>query len=392
MSTLLRSFLNPGRSPRFLAGIVVLLSGLATPSLALAVPEWNASSLPFPPGISSTELLGVQCVAVTSCTADGKDGISGGVGGAFAETWNGTSWTFAEGVTRNPGPKNGALRGVFCYAAASCMTVGSYGTSGGVPGAMAQRQSGSTWTLYNIGIPSGSSQAELNDVSCVSSTLCIAVGYKMISGDDKALAMKFNGSAWTDSGAVPATNATLKAISCLSATNCLAVGSTGGSNLAETWNGSSWTTTATPPTPSGGSSPVLNGVHCVEASWCVATGTYQVGSSPRPFADIWNGLSWLPSEVLPIGPYPDASAFNVSCYPKTKECWAAGETHFEGRVEPYLSFRTTEGWVIEFFEHAPGAKGGAFRDISCIAVNSCRAVGWSLFSGTPTALVETLHP
>jgi hypothetical protein len=38
---------------------------------------------------------------------------------------------------------------------------------------------------------------------------------------------------------------------------------------------------------------------------------------------------------------------------------------------------------------APGAEGAYLTGISCTEINRCRAVGSSLFGGTPIAVVES---
>ena len=208
-----------GEKVKFLVrGIPVALIALAfaLPSLASSA-TWTGSSLNNPYGINTTQFHGISCCSWTACTAAGSAQDSNWIGGALAETWNGASWTAPSGVVRNPGPKNGILRGVSCTAATACMTVGSYGNSTGVPAIMAQAQNGSSWTLWNIGIPSGASQAEFNDVYCRVSNSCLAVGYKMVSGDSKPFAMDFNGSTWADNSAVSKNNAALKGVSCASA-------------------------------------------------------------------------------------------------------------------------------------------------------------------------------
>jgi hypothetical protein len=265
------------------------------------------------------------------------------------------------------------------------MTVGSYGTSGGVPATMAQAQSGSTWTLYNSGIPSGASQAELNAVSCTSSSFCMAVGYKMVSGDDKPFAMIFNGSTWVDSKAITASNATLKGVSCPTSTYCVAVGSTGGSALAEVWSGGSWSTTSGVVLPSGGSSYQLQSISCVSFTWCLTVGSYVTSSGNRAIASRWDGSIWhgVANLTWAVGTSP--VAYGVSCISAT-QCFAVGTSSGQPFADEYDGVTP---WTSKPLSVPSGATGGGLRGISCVSSIHCEASGWSYFGGTPTGLIET---
>jgi hypothetical protein len=379
----------------FLLPMVVLLPSQATAA------TWSGASLAKPSGLVSTAFFGMSCYSSSACTAVGQADEADW--GAFGEAWNGTSWTYQSGITRNPGPKNGGLYGVSCTAATTCMAAGAYGTSGGVPAAMAQSQSGSTWKLWNIGILSGASRTELNDVSCRTSSWCVAVGYKMVSGDDKAIAMGFGGSSWTDMKAIEKSNATLKGVSCVSTSYCVAVGSTGASPLAEVWNGFAWSAPAAqPPVPGSWETAILNAVHCVSEGWCMATGTLKRNESGtsywRPFADIWNGSTWVTTTGVPWGGNNEGLAFGISCL-STTECWIVGEGRTGSTLRPWAVRWTGSTWEIQSIPLVSGAEGAQLRDISCFSSSNCKAGGWSLFpkssifEETPKgALVETVTP
>jgi hypothetical protein len=346
-------------------------------------PSWVAHSLNFPSGVTQVQLLGLGCSSLTTCTTVGGD--FNGTWGAHAESGAGSGWAFQTGVTRNPGPKNGVLNGSSCPSTTWCMTVGSYGTSGGVPAMMAQAQNGSTWTLYNLGIPSGASRAELNAVSCTSSSFCMAVGYKMVSGDDKPFAMVFNGSTWVDSNAITAANATLKGVSCPTSTYCVAVGSTGGSALAEVWSGGSWSTTSEVVLPTGGSSYQLKSISCVSLTWCLTVGTYVTSSGNRAIASRWDGSIWHSVANLTWAVGTSPVAYGVSCITAT-QCFAVGTSSGQPFADEYNGVNP---WTSMPLSVPSGATGGELRGISCVSSIHCEASGWSLFGGTPTGLIET---
>jgi hypothetical protein len=102
-----------------------------------------------------------------------------------------------------------------------------------------------------------------------------------------------------DAGAGRDDRPELDDVSCSSSSACLAIGSdyfSRNDNLgqyAETWNGSRWTVRTVP----NGTGPVfLQSVKCRSARWCVAVGGLQVGSpsddSQVPVADSWNGRAF----------------------------------------------------------------------------------------------------
>ena len=105
----------------------------------------------------------------------------------------------------------------------------------------AQADSGS-WSLTNI--PNGGDFPELNGVSCLSETDCFTVGYgDDSSGTEQTLIERWNGTNWSimSSPNEGAGDNQLNGVTCLSPTSCLAVGSTadaGGSEqtLIETWD------------------------------------------------------------------------------------------------------------------------------------------------------------
>jgi hypothetical protein len=385
-----------GSRARSVALVLLLPLLLLLPSAASAA-TWSGAAPGYPPGISQHALQGVSCPVASVCTAPGHAFYTGtGTWGAFAETWNGSTWTAPSGVVPNNGQKNGILYGVHCPVETMCMMVGSYGTPNGQV-AWAQRQVTSTWTMWNVGLPVGASRSELKDVWCtVESNWCMAVGWKMVSGDSKPWAVRFDTVGWPDTGAVSKSNAALNGVSCVSKSFCMAVGSTGSSPLAQVWNGTSWSVPASqPPVPGSWESAVLNSVHCLSTTWCMATGSLRRNEAGtvrwRPFADIWNGSSWTTTTGVPWGNNLEGLAFGISCR-STSECWIVGEGRSGSTLRPWAVRWTGSTWEIQSVPLVAGAEGAQLRDISCYATSSCKAVGWALFGGAKQALVETVTP
>jgi hypothetical protein len=391
IQALANSFLRPPRK-----ALVVTFCLFATVAVAQfpanALATWSASSLVNPPGINSTQLLGVSCTSLSACTAVGKDS-EGSTGGALGESWDGSSWIVETGVHRNPGPKNGALLGVTCTASKTCMSVGTYGTSGGQGASMAQAQKESLWTLYAIPIPAETSINELNDVACRTASWCISVGNLTNNGFGfvEAIAKKFSGGVWTEMIGLNSINSSLRGISCLSETYCLAVGTSEAAADWYRWNGTKWAGGFVPVPPEHKNS-TLNDISCISETSCLAVGTYLSNSGKSlPIADKWNGSSWSLTENPPLGSNTEAWGNGVSCVSST-ECWAVGEGKKGSAFAPWGAKWTGTKWETTSIPLAPTSEGAQLRDVDCVSSLHCRAVGWSLFSGTRIALVETLTP
>ena len=127
----------------------------------------------------------------------------------------------------------------------------------------------------NLGTAQGS---YLDGVSCSSSTACAAVGHYVDPADaNRALVELWNGGGW---GIVPVhlpaqtVSSNLYKVSCTAATACMAVGKYDLADgidhpLAESWDGTSWTTQAV---PSGTAASVLYSVSCTAPTACMAVG------------------------------------------------------------------------------------------------------------------------
>jgi hypothetical protein len=175
----------------------------------------------LPAGALDGGLGSISCSGPNACTAVGH------ANGALAERWNGRHWSVA---TLPAGTGSGGLTGVSCPAPGSCAAVGSSPINTGTDQPLAESYAGGAWTMEPISPPAGSSQTDLEGVSCGSSRACVAVGEDQSSttGDLFDVYATWDGSNWTMapfSPALIAHSGPLGAISCATATRCLAVGS-----------------------------------------------------------------------------------------------------------------------------------------------------------------------
>jgi hypothetical protein len=266
----------------------------------------------------------------------------------------------------------------------------------------------SRWTVQRSPSPSsadGVTQGnDLEDVSCVSSNYCIAVGQAYLDNAYVPIAERWNGTNWTRLS-VPnpttAPHATLLSVSCVSTKFCMATGqyeapSTEGAPylpLAEKWDGSQWKVVSTP-NPKFSFDTQLSGVSCASASRCVAVGEQSATSA---VIEVWNGQAWSFQNVPAP---PDGSRdelAGVSCA-AANACLAVGQEvnvadAFGGTRTLSLSYNGSR-WTVLTTPSPSASFGSALNGVSCGSASSCMAVGSSdddplaeRWNGTKWALV-----
>lgn len=290
--------------------------------------QWNVTTVPNP---STTNLTAVSCSSTKACTAvgNGGDAITGFV--TLAEHWDGTGWT-VQTTPNHAGAGQGTyFTGVSCPNNNACTAVGAYRDNSGGQFPFAAKWNGTSWVATTAPNPSGATISELNRVSCASATSCVAVGGQGPS-NPTALAEVWNGTSWTihdPSFGTDFTDASLQGVSCQSPTSCTAVGSVFSTPahrrfaLAEKWDGTNWTDEGALVPPST-STNVLNDVSCAAADDCMAVGTsVQSASVGTTLTETWNGAKW----TLRTAPNPGGTMHTtfsaVSC-PSRLLCIGAG--------------------------------------------------------------------
>jgi hypothetical protein len=240
--------------------------------------EWLLQSSPNPSGARESALLGVSCTSTTACTTVGRYVNSSGVKVTLAEAWNGTEWSIKS--TPNPtGSTEAVMHKVSCTSSTSCVSSADYVHSGLVS-AFVEKWNGTEWAIQSVATPSGAQQVVLLGISCTSSTACTSVGYYENSSSIwVTLAERWNGTEWTVQSTPlepGATTSALIEVSCTSSTSCVAVAQYGSSarphaSYAERWNGTSWSLESLP-SPSGSSASWMYGVSCTSSTACTAAG------------------------------------------------------------------------------------------------------------------------
>ncbi len=218
-----------------------LLGAVLVCAAVIPAPAGAAGARPAerttPSSGATAELYGVSCTSPSSCMAVGY--VYPNAEDTLAEYWNGKTWSVLS--SPSPGQENW-LEGVSCMSASHCMAVGSYliTPTGGTPTAfpLAESWNGKTWSISKT--PPLDSGGNFYSVSCTSNSRCMAVG----TAEGPTLAESWNGNTWSilqTPFLSYAAGGVLDSISCPSASFCIAVGaaslSSGGSGLAEFWNG-----------------------------------------------------------------------------------------------------------------------------------------------------------
>ncbi len=370
---------------RFFLGLVgcwvLMVSGsaiLAGDSAAAVPPtvtasSWTAVSAPTAPQPVSLSVNGVACATSVFCVAVGQQGMGAST---LIEQWDGSSWTLVPGATASQG---GILDGVSCAGPSFCVAVGAMGS-----GTLIETWNGSSWSVGTAAsLPGGTMTAQLFSVSCLSSTWCMAVGSSGTGTPARTtISEVWNGSTWQ---LVPGPSLSvgfnqLNSVSCVSTSFCLAVGNQGAitppSPLAEQWTGNSWSgvTVAADPGSAGSS---LRSVSCAGASFCVLVGSSESGSA-TPLIETWNG------QALSVTPSPDANGNSflsgVSCLSQTV-CSAVGQSGLAGSVQNFAQSWNGSSWTIVATPSGPGSAQTQTNAVACLTDWECVAVGQYVTNG-----------
>jgi len=365
-----------------MTSLVALSVVVLWPADPAAASTWSLSAVPVPAGMAGALLQGVSCTATSVCTAVGTSYASSGDQFPLAEGWDGTGWS----VQSTPAFGNGGvtgLLGVSCVSAAWCMAVGGYDPVGSnVPSTLAEMWDGSDWVIVPSPSPGpGGPDAELDSVSCVSASACMAIGDSN-DGSFAGLAEQWDGSSWS---VVPVPEpagtsfARLFGVSCTAAGDCTAVGvvNVPGETLPlmERWDGSAWSIESAA-VPSGTNESSLKSVSCVAASACTAAGLETVsGDASLTLVEAWDGSAWS-IEPTPNPGTADDGFGGVSCA-SGSVCTAVGAPASGSTPEVTLA----EGWDgTAWSAQSTPAPSNATSDLfatSCLAASWCQAVGLS---------------
>jgi hypothetical protein len=286
-----------------------------------------------------------------------------------------------------------------CPDATFCMAVGNYHLGGHTPAFSAMLSAGN-WVEEPVPSPAVGLNLFANQVSCSSATSCLFVGdhFAGRNGPFANLAEAWNGSSWsivTDVGPRGAPTSALFDVSCPTSSFCLVVGSAGSvrhsQSAAYTWtNGTTWRRIAVPH-PRRARNSELAGIACFDATHCMAVGNYTSAAGRfLPYSARWLGGHWkLLATPAVRGQRQTLFEGGTSC-PTATTCVAVGNTVDNTRGRFFHAFAEVWSggrWHVSTLRRAPSI----FFAASCPAANRCFASGFTFPSIRSYAhqLIET---
>jgi hypothetical protein len=143
---------------------------------------WSVVPSVSEPSPGGGYLYGLACTGPSDCWASGSiTDDTGMASGILMEHWNGSTWSDLSGSVPEPVTGVGAiLSGISCVNTAQCWAVGSSGPFGGnggnnfQPHAFAENWNGSSWSISPS--PDVAAFSLLNDITCLPGVGCIAAG------------------------------------------------------------------------------------------------------------------------------------------------------------------------------------------------------------------------
>lgn len=388
---------------------------MAASAAASSGPVWSQQNAVLPTAPDGL-LSAVSCGAAASCEAAGQDVGRAGATTLRAEAWNGSAWA-AQKMPMPPGAAaapptrrsreldSGILLGggplvsdMSCASPTACAVVGAYGDTWGVRHALAEAWNGTAWSIEAVPLPAGATDPSVAAVSCAAPTACLAVGgyHNGTTGD--LLAETWDGTVWSSLNTpnpTGSTNAFLTGVSCTSATACRATGSYYDSAsvehpFADRWNGTTWTFAAVPP-PTGATFASLDSVSCTSTTACVAVGAYQDSSfSEHALAEVWNGSSWSVVAVPSRTGSSSVGLDRVACA-SAAACTAVGSFYDSASARLVAEAVGWNGtaWSLQTVPSPGGVTNTMLSAVACNSVTACVAVGSSGGSSGVDMLAET---
>ncbi|HTX00802.1 MAG TPA: hypothetical protein VMD59_18620, partial [Acidimicrobiales bacterium] len=373
---------------------------------------WSAIEAPLPANAGTSpnaELETLACPSSTSCAAAGTYQDSSHVTHTVVETDASGSWSAIEDPLPSgaSSAQSSVVTSVACPSATACLAVGYYLDSSSVERPLLLTDSSGSWSAAEAPYPSGapsSSSAELEGESCPSATACVAVGYYLDSSShDQPLLLTGSSGSWSaalgplPSGASANPAAIVSDVSCASSTACVAAGTyhdssgnTQGMLLAD--SSGSWSASEAP-LPSGASSNpsfVTTQLACASSSSCALAGSYASASGAQGLLLADSSGSWsAASAPEPSGaaPSPSGALKAVACSGATS-CVAVGDYQDSaGNMQGLLASESAGSWSAT---EAPVPSGAAadpevvLTMLACPATTSCVALGTYQTSGGST--------
>ena len=247
------------------------------------------------------------------------------------------------------------------------------------------------WTDSEL-VPTSSTDSQVNAVSCVSDSFCVAGGRTETYGETKAFLSTFDGKSWTDHPADAAadtgSNSTVLTVSCLSRNFCVAGGydkdATGNHHaFISMYNGTVWTDREVAGQLNGGGWAAVFSVSCTSRTACVAGGYYfdhSGNNQSQAFVSVYNGSTWVDHEVAgSLNAGNSAWLNSVSCTTATSCAGGGFYTDGNGNRQAFVTVYNGSTWVdhevVGSLDVGAGQDGATVTSVSCGSPTLCVAGG-----------------
>jgi hypothetical protein len=309
-------------------------------------------------------------------------------------TTSSSPWKIKE--TLNPGSGGSYLYDVSCEPSTSVCTSVGKSTSSGVDSPVALRWNGTSWSEQAAAKKSGATHTRLFGVDCPSEIRCLAVGNYQSSEGPTVLSEIWNEGKWnvqTTPTPTGSTSSEFAGIGCNNTAECTGVGSAmiGGvqTAVAERWKSPTWALSSVP-IPEGAKSSRLDGVDCLWSNFCVAVGRYTDNTGTvKNLVMFWNEKWSLQTAAEPEGA-AESTLLDVACTPTPNRCTAVGAWK-NGKGERFTlayRFNGVTTWALQSTPNPSAGTESLFQDVSCATETACTASGSSLGGGSTKTLAE----
>jgi hypothetical protein len=299
---------------------------------------WSVIEPPLPGDASGglASLFGVSCPSTQSCVATGRYQTNSNVWRPLVLSKSAGGWAAASTVNCCADGSDGALASVDCPTATTCLALGSQGDR-----PTYAKLEGSDWQIRTQPGWTSSRKYGASRVDCSGPSACVGVGYytgtSAISADH-GVALTSTATAVTSTD-VPSDTTTfpsarLADVSCPTTTTCIAVGkSLYNSEIVPIFSvlaSGAWVSSTVPipsDSRSAGSPAELSRVDCATAQFCAAAGDYldDIGSPYASQLSLFEGGHWTSSHApAPPGPATAREEINDVACPAPTSCFAVG--------------------------------------------------------------------
>jgi len=174
----------------------------------------------------------------------------------------------------------------------------------------------------------------------------------------------------------PTADNELESVDCVTESFCMAVGSFSVGSTEQTlvlrWSDDEWT--AIPSPNNSVTQDNLKSVSCVSESFCTAVGFFEGGSGPEALAMSWDGSTWTLDPTLIAAPTAYSVLNAVSCVSATF-CLAVGSIGASPMQTLILQWDGTT-WAQVPSPNTSPSLANSLQGVSCLSPSRCTAVGF----------------